>query len=844
MAQNWWDDYPDAPVAQTQPVAPRPVPSRASIPLTRGDPSLQLQRQKLEQDINLRQATADADRRKAEADARKAEADAALAGTKSVDVSKDAQKAERGRIAQLLSADSALDSVNTARRQAMARATTGNFFGGGGWKNAPFIGQNAADLNATLEGLRGGIINNVVTQLKEFSASGSSGYGALTEKEAERLAGSVAALNQEQSREELLKALAKVEFHYRNAQALLNNEDPRDERVQEKYGIVDPYVEGPKPPSGRQDLAAGEATRDPALAGVNRKIADMIKSGRSESEIRDYLNVVRPSLGDRVENLGANIAWSRANPNATPSINIEESWTPTEGLLGTISELGRTPFGAAVTGAADTLTMGALDSLTGNPEEARAVMSGIQQENPLSYLGGQVGGGAATGFGLEGLLARRGLSTLAAGRGGDILAGSGYSAGSADEADQSRLANAALGGLTGYAGGELGRRAFSTAGRLMSGAQDENVRYLNQAGVPMTMGQILGGGAKRTEDRIAGMPFVGDQIRARRIEGMEGFNRAAFDEGLSPIGRNTDGVIGAPGIERAQQARSAAYDDTLSPVRLSASSDPQFQADMQSAIALGETLPEPMRSNAQWTLANRVGNALGEAGDLTGRDFQQVLRGLRGDARSFASQPYGYDFGGVTRQAEGALEGMLERQAPGALEGYQAANRANMNVSTLRDAVSAARSGTQSGATDVFTPAQLSNAANSAARRFGGAHGTTRQPFFDLTRAGQEVLPSSVPDSGTAGRLAIPLAAGAIFGGGGAAAADEGNRGSTGLSAGLAAALLASAPYSASARSGLQRALLGQRPETVERVGDMLINRSRRLGMFGAPLATVGILGE
>ena len=54
----------------------------------------------------------------------------------------------------------------------------------------------------------------------------------------------------------------------------------------------------------------------------------------------------------------------------------------------------------------------------------------------------------------------------------------------------------------------------------------------------------------------------------------------------------------------------------------------------------------------------------------------------------------------------------------------------------------------------VFTPAQLGMASRQNAKKFGGNYASPSRPFFDLQRAGQQVLPSKIPDSGTAGRQA------------------------------------------------------------------------------------------
>ena len=75
----------------------------------------------------------------------------------------------------------------------------------------------------------------------------------------------------------------------------------------------------------------------------------------------------------------------------------------------------------------------------------------------------------------------------------------------------------------------------------------------------------------------------------------------------------------------------------------------------------------------------------------------------------------------------------------------------------------------------------------------------------DLSSAGQDVLPSTVPDSGTAGRHMVGLLAGLLAGGGEHAATGDAGLGVLSMGAGLSAG--ASKPAQAAIRS-----LLTKRP--------------------------------
>src|SRR5690606_35214429 len=123
----------------------------------------------------------------------------------------------------------------------------------------------------------------------------------------------------------------------------------------------------------------------------------------------------------------------------------------------------------------------------------------------------------------------------------------------------------------------------------VAGIQDASQQYLNRAGVPQTIGQILGGSAARTEDRLAGLPIIGDQINMRRREGIEAFNRAAFDEALAPIQGTTGGQIGEAGVGAAHDATSAAYRQALGGTRVIP--DAPFEQGLTEAVGAVRSIP-------------------------------------------------------------------------------------------------------------------------------------------------------------------------------------------------------------------------------------------------------------
>jgi len=479
--------------------------------------------------------------------------------------------------------------------------------------------------------------------------------------------------------------------------------------------------------------------------------------------------------------------------------------------------------GAYAVGAADALTAGNLDTLGGG--QTKLAQQYLEKNNPTASLLGTVTGGALAAGGAELGLARAGLTAGRAALAGDALYGGAYGAGSADGGN--RLLGALAGATGGAVGGIAGRGVASGVGRLARGVQNADVSALRQAGIPTTVGQTLGGTAKGIEDRLSGLPVVGDMVNARRLEGMQAFNRAGFDEALAPINANTGGIIGEQGIDAAQGATSQGYRQALDNVNVAP--DPQFTGDYSAAVAQGAQVPRVGPEFQAWAQADL--DPLVAQPSFNGATVQDFLQQTRG--ASFGTDQMGKLVGRSVTGAEDAMRGLVQRQSPGTIPALAKADQAYRQVQVLRDAVNRARNGTRTGETGIFAPSQLADAAAANAKKFGNSQGTTRQPFFDLTRAAQSVLPNSVPDSGTAGRAVVAggLGLAGLGGGAGYAAGDT----STGAGTGLALAALLAAGGTKTGQKALVKAL-ADRPDALVKFGNKVIRGSKYGGIFGAPL--------
>jgi hypothetical protein len=81
-----------------------------------------------------------------------------------------------------------------------------------GWM--PVLGQSAKNVAASLDTIKGNISLQSLQAMREASPSGASGLGSVTEQEGQRLAASLAALDQSQSRDQFQKNLQRVKSEY------------------------------------------------------------------------------------------------------------------------------------------------------------------------------------------------------------------------------------------------------------------------------------------------------------------------------------------------------------------------------------------------------------------------------------------------------------------------------------------------------------------------------------------------------------------------------------------------------------------------------------------------------
>jgi hypothetical protein len=334
--------------------------------------------------------------------------------------------------------------------------------------------------------------------------------------------------------------------------------------------------------------------------------------------------------------------------------------------------------------------------------------------------------------------------------------------------------SAALGALTsdkktplGIAGdaavsGVLGKTTDAALGglqKIISPALSPAVQKLMAAKIPLTPGQTLGGVAKDFEDKFTSLPVVGHMIKSAQADSVQGFNRAVLDNSLKPIGQQlpSNVPVGREGVDFVHKAIQDSYDSTLS--NMTGVLDHQFASDINAigtnAIGLGAKQDTLDRFNnvLKAQILDRV-----QSGTLTGDALKDAQQNLGKIAREKLSSGDADEqaLGHLVTEAQSAFNDMLERSNPIQAQTLKDTNAAFAQYARIRRAASSV--GSKDG---VFTAPQYANAVKAMDKTAGkNAYARGKALNQDLSDAANQVLPSSVPDSGTTGRAlatSLPL---------------------------------------------------------------------------------------
>lgn len=631
-------------------------------------------------------------------------------------------------------------------------------------------------------------------------------------------------------------------------------------------GVIRPVGQTPPPANTSTNLPGTEtndpqgfatgktrAQVDPVLRALGHRVGTMVASGVPDKSIIAYLKgagvdpagtsidtILKYRAGQNIPGVMSFKEWQRKFPGQAYPLgsSFYTKQVPMSDARSLLNKTATTDMGgaalAAPVAAANAISGGYLNDLTADPNMAQTGMDLLRNNHPYASLAGDVAGQAT----LEGSLGRiPGLQGLLATKLGRRAADVGYGAFSGSgESDDNRGVGAVAGGALGGITGAMGRGAQRALGGAFTGVTNKSLQLLDNSGVPLTIGQIghgsnsiAGKAIGGIEDRFAGMPGFDAVINNARKRGEVGFNQAIFKQA------GGSGATGAAGLDELNGLQNKAYsflDGANIPL------DAQFagsQAGVRAAVPA-----MPAYGNELSKGLNLIDN-VSKGGAITGRDWQSALRSVRADKASLKGQPFADMATNALGDVDSNLLDLADRQGPpGTLDNLNAANKLHAQIQTIAGALD---NGPTQKADQLFTPGRIDDVSRVNARKFGGRMASLtgqNRPFYDLTQAGMEVMPSAVKDSGTAGRMMlVPIATGALGSGLGAASGENDRLGGseTGAKYGALLGLAAMGPYSKAGQKALQKALLADRPDRMVRIGNYLINADPRYaGMFGSSL--------
>jgi hypothetical protein len=781
-------------------------------------------------------------------------------------------------------AANALDVARANRDKAIAEAKTAELNSRGGpkidaatrakalegYRFAEQLQQNVDELRqlytvgpGSTQGIRGLQDYLPYTANKNFDTKANASRGIVgqtlgftggqlnTEREAEKAVGPY--LPQSNDRD------ATIEQKIQTLQELADN--GRAKAIQILGGVPDangnvtpvppqqaPQDQGPEPDLQLNGGAKTRAQIDPMLKAVGQKVGRMLVSGVPDAQIKNYLaqSGIDPA-GTSIDQALKTRAmpefkrWMRAHPGQGYPLGPEfyTRQVPVSDARRLFNATAATDTGGDVAAgivAAGNSMLGdrgasLIGSINGDPQMAQTGMALLRAQHPGSSFVGDVAGQALLEAGLGRIPGAQSLLATKLGRpGADALYGAYY--GSGDSSNGDPLTGGVTGALTNMGGGMFGRSLQRGAGRIATGVKNQSLQYLDNLGVPLTIGQIgrgsdniLGKAVGGVEERLAGLPGFDAVIGAARQRGERGFNQAAFREA------GGSGATGAAGLTELNGLKNNAYsflDGTDLPI------DAQFagrNAGVRASIPAMPGFGDEVGKSLD-IVDNLSGN-----GSLSGRDWRDVLSDIRGDRSSIVGKPFATQAVRGMKDVENNLLDLADRQGPaGTLDNLNAANRLNAQVQTIASALD---KGPVQKSGQMFSAGNLDDASRVNSRKFGGRMASltgANRPFYDLTQAGIDVMPNLTKDSGTAGRLALIPALSAIGGGLGVAAGgdDRVNSGEMGAGYGALLGLAAMGPYSKTGQQIIQKALLADRPDILIKIGDAMMANPKYAGMFGA----------
>lgn len=577
-----------------------------------------------------------------------------------------------------------------------------------------------------------------------------------------------------------------------------------------------------------------KAVGHPIMTEKDRQFAAIAQAAFNNGADRDQMDAIAKAFGAQPygPELDTAIEYRRKGGKGAQILASKSGYEEPGFMQKALAPFAASRAGAVAGGVANGATLGGLDEIAGavqTPFNDKSMSENIAEVNrqkelaraahPGEFAAGEVGGGVATtllaggaaGARAAGALGARALAT-------DAAVGATYGG---LENNDNRVGGAVTGALSSVAGGAAGRSVMNRVAGAISPKVDPDVAFLRDKGVRLTPGQSIGPTASTVEEKLMSIPGPGDLIRNARKRAVSDFNKAYLDDALSHIGgKLPEGTpAGTQAMAHAQGAFNDAYDAARA--KMSLVPDAQMAAEIQ---ALDQKFAAGGLTNGDY---DRLGKIYADQvlrrirnGPVSGADYKEMVSRI-GKLQDGAKRNQNTELADALGELKGALDNAARRSSPP--EAVAALDAADKGYALFVRAEDAAKR--RGGETGTFSPAGLDAAvqkADSTVRSKAYLRGDALGQQW--SEAGKRILKNDVPDSGTAGRLAM---------GGLATGAGYLHPGALVPAAGL------SAVYAPGVRDVASRVLAGDRGAGAEKAADWLRTHAILGTAAASPLALI-----
>lgn len=385
----------------------------------------------------------------------------------------------------------------------------------------------------------------------------------------------------------------------------------------------------------------------------------------------------------------------------------------------------------------------------------------------------------------------------------------------------------------GALGGAVGQKALGAVGRALSPEISASEAAVRGVGVTPTIGESLGGTARKIEDFIAGVPGLGEFVKDAKLRAIDQWNKGTINKSLANLPDNIkvpEGIFGGEAVAYANQAISKSYDDLYGKMTYTLGKDTNNKL---AALTQSKSLTPDQQNIVQKALDSFLfskldtplaGSSIMNAPEKLSSVSGATMKGIESDLKSYAynllkkTQGQTADdlkAGEALLDVVGTLKKDFYKQNAKTVnvKDLLKLDKAYSEMSVITDASARAEAG-------LFTPTQLIQASKANARKVSTrAFGEGRAVLQKDAQAAKEIL-----GDGKAGLVARIGGLGAL--GVGAAAGIPATLATVGGVAGI---------YSKTGQKLLDK-LIAERPELLQQLGQGLFSQ-RNIGAIGGGAA-------